>query len=258
MFSWLSFLYAGLRARKRSWLIWSALYALPWVPFILAVPPEGQEDPPGFGVFDAAMVLFLILWAVSSIHAFSIRGEYLRRIAERRTKQRDASAHSVTSVAATDSTPGVNPPPADWYANPAGGAGQRWWNGSQWTAHTQGPPPSVSTVNSNAVTQSGPSTTEGFSGPFDPEAGRQKELAQPLDLNSAGEEELAALPGIGAVLSKRIVTERHERGGFASVDEMAVAVALKPHVLQRLRSVLTVSERPDLPSDRPRGRVVDF
>lgn len=258
LFSWLSFLYAGLRAGKRSWLIWSGVYALPWIPFIIAVPPEGQEDPPGFGVFDVAMVLFLILWVLSSIHAFRIRGEYLLRIAERRTQKRSASAGSAASVAATGSMQGGNRPPAAWYGDPAGGTGQRWWNGSEWTARTQDPSPSVSTIYSDTATPSGPSTTDRHSGAFDPESGRQDELAQPLDLNSAREEELAALPGIGGILSKRIVAERHERGGFGSVEEMALAVALKPHVLQRLRSLVTAGQRPTTPSERPRGRVVDF
>jgi hypothetical protein len=30
--------------------------------------------------------------------------------------------------------------PPGWYADPAGGDGKRWWDGAQWTSHTQDPP----------------------------------------------------------------------------------------------------------------------
>lgn len=36
---------------------------------------------------------------------------------------------------------GISPQPG-WYADPAGTPGQRWWDGQQWTQHTQ-PPPQV-------------------------------------------------------------------------------------------------------------------
>jgi Protein of unknown function (DUF2510) len=32
------------------------------------------------------------------------------------------------------STPGSQPPPG-WYADPAGGGGWRWWDGTRWTEH---------------------------------------------------------------------------------------------------------------------------
>jgi len=38
--------------------------------------------------------------------------------------------------AAPDPTPAV---PAGWYPDPAGGGGQRWWDGTQWSEHVQPP-----------------------------------------------------------------------------------------------------------------------
>lgn len=32
-------------------------------------------------------------------------------------------------------------PPADWYPDPGGAPGQRWWNGTTWTEATRGYPP---------------------------------------------------------------------------------------------------------------------
>lgn len=41
-----------------------------------------------------------------------------------------------------------------------------------------------------------------------------------LDLNSATEEELTTLPGIGEVLARRIVAYREEHGPFSSPEEL--------------------------------------
>ena len=41
-----------------------------------------------------------------------------------------------------------------------------------------------------------------------------------LDLNSAGKEELMALPGIGEKLALRILERRSENGNFTSPDEL--------------------------------------
>ncbi|MBA2552406.1 MAG: DUF2510 domain-containing protein, partial [Geodermatophilaceae bacterium] len=35
----------------------------------------------------------------------------------------------------------MSQPQPGWYADPSGAAAQRWWDGNQWTDHTQQPPP---------------------------------------------------------------------------------------------------------------------
>lgn len=45
-------------------------------------------------------------------------------------------------------------------------------------------------------------------------------LKIPLDLNSANEEELELLPGIGPALAERIVEFRHKNGGFSSPKDL--------------------------------------
>ena len=42
----------------------------------------------------------------------------------------------------------------------------------------------------------------------------------PIDLNTADSRELTALPGIGEVLSQRILAYREENGRFTSVEEI--------------------------------------
>jgi DNA uptake protein ComE-like DNA-binding protein len=80
-----------------------------------------------------------------------------------------------------------------------------------------------------------------------------------VDLNDSSERELAALPGIGVILAKRAVGLRKVRGGFRSVEDFGEALNRKPHVVERIRPLVSVSppvQRPQRP-DSP-GRVVDY
>jgi DNA uptake protein ComE-like DNA-binding protein len=80
----------------------------------------------------------------------------------------------------------------------------------------------------------------------------------PVDINNAAEEQIATLPSIGFIVAKRIVNVRQERGGFRSVEDLANSVNLSPHVVERIRPLVSIS-----PSHRPKGpdfpgRVADF
>jgi hypothetical protein len=65
---------------------------------------------------------------------------------------------------------------------------------------------------------------------------------QPLDLNRAGEEEIARLPGVGPGLARRIVEERGRRGRFESPEALRGVLGLGPKKLAALRPLVTVSE----------------
>lgn len=62
----------------------------------------------------------------------------------------------------------------------------------------------------------------------------------PVDLRTAGVAELDALPGIGPVLSQRIVEHRETIGGFRSVDELGEVSGIGDVLLERLRPLVSV------------------
>ena len=61
-----------------------------------------------------------------------------------------------------------------------------------------------------------------------------------VNLNTAGEEELRALPGIGEVLAKRIVRYREETGGFRSVDELREVYGISDSEFSAIEAYLTI------------------
>ncbi|MFP5335661.1 MAG: helix-hairpin-helix domain-containing protein [Actinomycetes bacterium] len=61
-----------------------------------------------------------------------------------------------------------------------------------------------------------------------------------VDLNSASAADLDALPGIGPVLSERIVAWREEHGRFSSVDELLEVSGIGQSLLERLRPLVRV------------------
>jgi competence ComEA-like helix-hairpin-helix protein len=61
-----------------------------------------------------------------------------------------------------------------------------------------------------------------------------------IDLNTAGAEELAALPKIGPTLAERIVRRRAEVGPFTSVDELDEVPGVGPALLEAVRPWVVV------------------
>lgn len=232
-----AFLYAGRRTRTRKWVIAGFFYLLMWVAMGLtptkpktpgagAPRPAVQEpkSPIPYGS-QAADMLFtgaMVLWLASMIHAVWVRKEYLRRLDA--VHGADPYARVRREVAEEIELEAVPaPPPGAFTAAP--------------------PPPPASTLRPAAARPV----------PAEP-------ASAPVDLNNAPEDQLAALPGIGPVLARRAAEERRARGGFGSLEEFGEVLALKPHVLERLRPRVVLGPPPPSAPPAPGAgrRVVDF
>lgn len=62
----------------------------------------------------------------------------------------------------------------------------------------------------------------------------------PLDLNSAAEEELALLPGIGETLAGRIAAYREEHGPFSAPEDLLLVEGIGEKTLAGFRDRVTV------------------
>jgi competence protein ComEA len=64
--------------------------------------------------------------------------------------------------------------------------------------------------------------------------------SEPIDLNAAGANELASIPGIGPTLAARIVEFRRVNGPFASLDELADVAGMTQRRIDALSAYVTV------------------
>ena len=67
----------------------------------------------------------------------------------------------------------------------------------------------------------------------------------PVNINTAGVEELVRLPGIGPALAKRIVDYRQTHGPFTKVDDLQSVKGIGPKLLAKIRDRLTVGSPKD-------------
>ena len=79
-----------------------------------------------------------------------------------------------------------------------------------------------------------------------------------VDVNSAPVEALADLPGIGAVLARKALDIREKTGGFVSLESFTEALGLKPHIVERIRTLVVVGPVSEAPAEVLKGRMVDF
>ena len=79
-----------------------------------------------------------------------------------------------------------------------------------------------------------------------------------VDVNSAPVEALADLPGIGAILARKAFDIREQTGGFVSLESFAEALGLKPHIIERIRTIVVVGPVSEAPAEVLKGRMVDF
>jgi DNA uptake protein ComE-like DNA-binding protein len=205
--AWAGFLYAGIRARHRPWIVAAVVYLVAFLSGFALPRDEG-------GATAWAGFLFMAVWVAASVHAFIARPEFLIRL--------DARLSGVVE--------GVSPPPPSRRVVPVD------------ATYTPLTPPATPQPPAPRVPAP----------PLEPSS----IPAEPIDLNAAPEAAIAALPGIGPILARRAVELREGRGGFASVDDFADALDLKPHVVERIRPLSFATPRAAPP--RPTGRRVDY
>src|SRR5689334_13336148 len=78
-----------------------------------------------------------------------------------------------------------------------------------------------------------------------------KPARERLDVDRATAAQIESLPGVGAVLAKRIVAERDSRGPFGSLVALQDVRGIGPALAKRLDSLVTFSGPPRPPSATP-------
>jgi len=66
----------------------------------------------------------------------------------------------------------------------------------------------------------------------------------PVDINSASQEALENLPGIGPVLAQRIIEYREANGPFATVEDLQQVEGVGAETFEKLKELVTVGGTP--------------
>lgn len=62
-----------------------------------------------------------------------------------------------------------------------------------------------------------------------------------IDINTAGEDELCTLPGIGPAISGRIIEYREEHGGFSAIADIMDVKGIGLNIFENIKEKITVS-----------------
>ncbi len=71
-----------------------------------------------------------------------------------------------------------------------------------------------------------------------------EQKAHRIDINTAGEEELQQLDGIGPVLAQRIMDWRTTEGPFTCPEDLLQVRGIGPKTLAKMRYQMTIEEEP--------------
>lgn len=79
-----------------------------------------------------------------------------------------------------------------------------------------------------------------FVAPF--ASAKKKPPAQPININTAGSDQLQLVPGIGPVTAQKILQMRKSYGAFKSVNDLEAIRGIGPKRLEKMRKYLTVAK----------------
>jgi hypothetical protein len=240
-----SFLYIGVRARRKAWWIPGIVYLVVGVGCFIAfgVSEEGSLQQ------DLTLGGLLAIWLGGITHAVIINREWLRWYAYYGSpwyRQSPVAGYPLAPPGGYAAPPGYAPPGG--YAAPPGYA-------------PPGYPPQLP-PQASALQHGAPQYYS--HGPVAQPAPAQPAPApsapgETLDVNLATPEQFASLPGFDAARAQWTIAERNMRRGFGSVEEFAAAAQLAPHEFAQLRGMVVCPPR-QWPNDQTpptSGRVVD-
>lgn len=69
--------------------------------------------------------------------------------------------------------------------------------------------------------------------------------ATPVNINTASQEQLETLPGLGAKVAQRIVEYRQKNGNFKKVEDLMNVKGIGEKSFLKLKPMLTISQKPE-------------
>ncbi|MEN6292689.1 MAG: helix-hairpin-helix domain-containing protein [Methanobacterium sp.] len=224
--SWVAFLYIGLTAKERKWILWGAVYSLTFVMnMVIGSDPKLEYFilvPENSWVITLRDCTLFILWPVSIIHAFYIRNDYLRKLESVKRLKTDSNDEYLKKKYEMEYYYGDKEKNYIKLGNPF----KKFLKGEDTSKQVNVKPSKL------------------------------------VDINKDPEEEIAELPGIGIILAKKVI-EIRQSNPFKSVDELGEALGLKPHMIERIKPLIVINTRFQKEDENQlesleSGRMVDY
>ncbi len=202
--NWTSYLYIGIKSKRRSWLIWAGVWGA-WFILAMFLPTgsKGEESTTAESIAGGALA---IAWIAGIIQALVINRQWLKWRAASGTTPWYSSGTAAPPTTAP-SLPGV-----------AGAQhmDRTLLNPASPPLPPPYPPPPAVPLPATAAHQS---------------AGTHQAT---VDINVAGPADLQALLGLPADVSERIVAERSRQGRFTSPDQLLSSGSIPPHLFAQV------------------------
>jgi hypothetical protein len=232
--TWASFLYIGLKAKNRAWLVAAGLYGVAAVVTITLISTYSdgvkETSTAGEGIASVTMV---VVWIVGVVHGFITNRQWLL------WKSRDDNAgpwygHQTGHV----SHGGLGAVPAPTPDDLLRGGAHLVGTGGSTPASAPGSPPPP---------------------PPSPPPPPPPSFADPIDVNAASPHDLTTRLGLAADVASAVIAQRDRIGGFSTPDQLMTVAGVPPHVYAGIRDQVVVRSAP-ADGDRPltRGRRLEF
>lgn len=216
--SFIAFLYAGFKVKNQRWRLYGFGYL-----GVFTVAYASTST--GFGA-----AVGLIIWIVSIVHAFKIRPAFLVQLDvlksnkhQMRNKEIAKLREEAEAKFKVDGEMKSQPP----------------------LPNVKNVQPPFSETHAQVNTPENKNT-----------ASSEKETSK-IDINTAAESEIAAIPAIGIILAKKVVKKREDLGGFESFEQFKEIMELKPHTIDKVKQFVAFSKL-EKSTGSVSGRIIDF
>lgn len=193
---WVAFLYISIRTKKKSWAVWSIIYAIPNFVYVSTEALEGSAE------YEFLLSAATITIVVAFIHALIIRRDYLTRLEFKLVYEAERERRLAAEYGVIIESKEAN----------------LKQQSSQPVIHTQR---YQTPHREKKTTTSSPNSL--------------------LNINTASEDEIADLPGVGIILAKKAVNHRDRNGNFEKLNDFFVLLELKDYEINRLLPLITIS-----------------
>lgn len=220
--NYISLFYASNKVKQKKWFIAGIIYSIIFI-FMMVI---SEVVPTKHWLYDLTLAAYLIGWIASIIHVFKIRPEYLLRLeAKISTGYKEKEIESLKRKISQEY---VTKSPIE---------------NTQKSIITSPVTEQSKVVQEKVINES-------------KEVPSEKKI---IDVNTASEQEIAKIPGIGSIFAKKVISVRNQQNGFKSFEHFIETLSVKPHLIEKIKPYLAFPESSsnDLVK-KSEGRIVDF